>query len=141
MRIILDTNVLLNVFLPRSANYWIWEALLRGELTLCVTTDILLEYEEIVQRFYGNTQLTEYVIDAIVTLPNLVIKNKTFFWRLIPNDEDDEKFADCSVAAAAFCIITKDKHFNVLKNNRFPPFQIFKPQEFKAIFEAYQIPS
>jgi uncharacterized protein len=52
MRILIDTNVSLNVFLPRSSNYWIWEALLNGELTLCVTTDILLEYEEIIQQFY-----------------------------------------------------------------------------------------
>jgi uncharacterized protein len=124
MRIIIDTNVLLNVFLPRSSNYWIWEALLNGELTLCVTSDILLEYEEIIQRFYGNKQLADYVIDAILAMPDLVVKNKTFFWRMIPKDEDDEKFADCFVATSAFCIITKDKHFNVLKKNRFPPFQV-----------------
>lgn len=141
MRILLDTNVLLNTFLPRSSNFWIWEALLKGELALCVTTDIILEYEEIIQQFYGNKQLTEYVIDAILSMPNLVLKNKTFFWRLIPNDEDDEKFADCYVACAAFCIVTKDKHFNVLKRTVFPIFQIFNPQEFKAIFDAYKNPS
>jgi uncharacterized protein len=141
MRILLDTNVLLNTFLPNSANFWIWEALLNEELTLCVTSDILLEYEEIVQRFYGSTQLADYVIDAILALPNLIVKNNTFFWRLIPNDEEDEKFADCYVAANAFCIITKDKHFRVLKENKFPPFKIFTPQEFKAIYEAYKTPS
>ena len=52
MKIVLDTNVLVNSFLRKSKNYWIWKALEAQQLTLCVTTDILLEYEEIITRLY-----------------------------------------------------------------------------------------
>lgn len=51
MKIVLDTNVLINSFLRKSKNYWIWKALEAEQLTLCVTTDILLEYEEIIGRY------------------------------------------------------------------------------------------
>jgi len=47
MKIVLDTNVLLQAISSRSEHYWIWEALRQEQLTLCVTTDILLEYEEV----------------------------------------------------------------------------------------------
>ncbi|MBK8567817.1 MAG: PIN domain-containing protein [Saprospiraceae bacterium] len=43
MKIVLDTNVLLQAISSRSEHYWIWEALRQGQLTLCITTDILLE--------------------------------------------------------------------------------------------------
>jgi predicted nucleic acid-binding protein len=45
MKIVLDTNILLVSFSKKSSFYTIWESLLLGKYTLCVTTDILLEYE------------------------------------------------------------------------------------------------
>ncbi len=65
MKIVLDTNVLINSFLKRSKNYWIWQALEAQQLTLCVTTDILLEYEEIITRRYGDPILASFVLDAL----------------------------------------------------------------------------
>jgi hypothetical protein len=37
-------------------------------LTLCVTTDILLEYEEIIIRRYGDPQLATLLLDAGCTI-------------------------------------------------------------------------
>ena len=35
----------------------------------------------------------------------------SFFFRTISADRDDDKFADCAIAANADYIITSDKHF------------------------------
>lgn len=48
MRVVIDTNVLWVSVSPRSESHWIFQALLDGRLTLCVTTDILGEYDEII---------------------------------------------------------------------------------------------
>jgi predicted nucleic acid-binding protein len=39
---------------------------------------------------------------------------------------DTNKFVDCAVAANAKCIITNDKHFNVLNDYDFPKVSIVK---------------
>ncbi len=53
MKIVLDTNILLVSFSGKSSLHWVWKSLLANQFTLCVTTDILLEYEEIIGRYLG----------------------------------------------------------------------------------------
>ena len=78
MKIVLDTNVLVNSFLKNSKNYWIWKALEAQQLTLCVTTDILLEYEEIIARRYDDALIATFVLDALQIMPNIVYIRKDF---------------------------------------------------------------
>ena len=52
MKVVIDTNVILNAIYRKSNNYWIREALEKQQLTLCVTTDILDEYAEMIARFH-----------------------------------------------------------------------------------------
>jgi uncharacterized protein len=61
-RIVVDTNVFLNAILPSSSNYWLFEHIIDGSVTLCVTTEILSEYAEIFSRFYSPP-----VADAFLT--------------------------------------------------------------------------
>lgn len=70
----------------------------KGELTLAVTTDVLDEYEEILEQKYGNT-FAQAALDAITTLENIRYITKYFFWNAIPQDPDAEKFFDCAVSA------------------------------------------
>lgn len=70
MRIVLDTNVLLTSFSSRSETHWIWTALIEGKYTLCLTHDILLEYEEIIAR-HSSVDLANAVTDALLDLPNV----------------------------------------------------------------------
>jgi len=54
MKIVLDTNSLIQS-VPRQSRYHIvWESLVKGEHVLCVSNEILEEYLEILQR------LTDY---------------------------------------------------------------------------------
>ena len=45
--IVLDTNCLLRSLSRQSDFYDVWESFVLGRYTLCVTTEILEEYEEI----------------------------------------------------------------------------------------------
>ena len=138
MKIVLDTNIFVNIFFAGAKNHWIWTALEFGTLRLCVTTDILEEYEEIITRLYGDALLAETVLDALLTLPNLVYVSKYYSWQLIPNDQDDEKFIDCAIAGGAIYIVTNDKHFNPLKKlMAFTKVGIASDVEFRRIYETY----
>ena len=137
MKIVLDTNVIVNSFLKKSKNYWIWQALESQQLTLCVTTDILLEYEEIITQRYEDEILASSVLDALQVMPNLIHVRKNIFFRLIPQDQDDEKFADCAIAVSADYLVTNDHHFNLLKKLPFPVLKIVNEDEFRTVFETY----
>ena len=44
MKIVLDTNCLVNVIMPGSFNNDVWRAFREGKYVLCVTNEILYEY-------------------------------------------------------------------------------------------------
>ena len=47
-RIILDTNCLISSLSRRGKYFNVWRGLQDGKFTLCVSTDILDEYQEII---------------------------------------------------------------------------------------------
>jgi uncharacterized protein len=130
MKIVIDTNVILNAIFPKSKNYWVQKALENQQLTICFTTDILEEYAEVIGSYY-DAATAELFLAAIELLPNQIHVNKYFFWQLIPEDPDDEKFVDCAIARGADYIVTNDRHFNKLKNLPFPKVNIVSETEFK----------
>jgi len=134
MKVVIDTNVMLTAVFSRSKNYWIRQALEQRRITLCVTTDILDEYAEIFTSYYDATT-AELFLSALEILPNILQVNKYYFWRLIPEDQDDEKFADCAIAAGAEYLVTNDRHFNSLKKIAFPQINVVNENEFRRIFE------
>jgi uncharacterized protein len=138
MKIVIDTNVFVNIFFKGSQHHWMWTALEFGHIKLCVTTDILDEYEEIITQLYGDAFLAETILDALLTLPNIVYISKYYTWQLIPNDPDDEKFIDCAIAAGATHIVTNDKHFNVLKKQfGFTRVGIVTDVQFRSVYETH----
>jgi len=56
-RIVLDTNCLLQSISRKGRYYRVWCAFLDGEYDLCVTTEILEEYEEIIGRYSSSHAL------------------------------------------------------------------------------------
>lgn len=134
MKVVIDTNVLVSAIYRNSKNYWIRAALQGGQLTIALTTDILVEYAEVLTQFY-DSRTAELFISALELLPNKILVNKYFFWNLIPRDPDDEKFVDCAIAAGVDYLVTNDRHFNHLKKLPFPRLNIVNEIEFKAVFE------
>ena len=71
MKIVLDTNCLIPVLVPGSFGHDIWQAFRHGRYILCISTDILLEYEEILMRMTEDREFTTLVIEAISNAPNI----------------------------------------------------------------------
>ncbi len=137
MKVVLDTNVLW-ISIPRySPSNWLIQDLLKQKYTLCVTTDILNEYAEIIERFLGAETANSFM-DFLEVLPNVVTVTKHIRWQLITQDPDDDKFADCYLWGNALHLVTHDKHFNVLKKQPFPKIDVISLEKFKEILEKYE---
>jgi uncharacterized protein len=135
MRIVLDTNVLLQCISRKSPHHWIWQAFRQQTLTLCVTTDILDEYHEKVVDFYESAELADNILDAITTWTSLVRVEKYFFWQIPYGDEDDQKFVDCHVACNAAYLVTEDRVLHrELKATTLVHVKAIKPDAFLKIF-------
>lgn len=134
MKIVLDTNLLLVSISRRSEIHRIFEALLDGAYELCVSTDILLEYEEIIGRQMGAAFAAE-VIDLLLELPNTRRVERYFEWRLL-GDADDNKFADCAVAVGADYLVSEDRDFRLLADIAFPKINLLRKDEFLRLLES-----
>ena len=133
-RIVLDTNCLLQAISRRSRFYPIWRDFIQGRYELCVTTEILDEYEEILSR-YTSPVVGRMVIEAILRANNVVRVDAQFRFGLIESDPDDNKFVDCSIVANAEYIVTDDAHFDVLKDIPFPRVLVMTAESFLAELE------
>ena len=127
--IVLDTNCLLQALPTKSPYHKIWTDVLTGEISLCVNTDILEEYEEILAQ-KTSPDIAHNVVEAIANLTTTVMQNTYVHFKLLSTDLDDNKFVDCAIAADAEYIVTNDKHFNPLKDIPWPKVEIIKIAEF-----------
>jgi len=130
--IVLDTNCLLASLPSFSQYHMVWTELLEGRICLCVSNDILEEYEEIIEM-KTTPEIAKSIIQLILSLPNLKKVTPTYFLHLIEADPDDNKFVDCAFCGEAELIVTNDTHFNVLKKLSFPKFSVMTIQEFIEI--------
>ena len=107
----------------------VWKGFQEERFTLCVTTEILEEYEEIIAQ-KTTASLAKNVVDLIVKSPNVEYVNTYFHWELISADPDDNKFVDCAFAAGATYIVSEDSHLDVLRNITFPQLLVLRLKEF-----------
>ncbi len=133
-RIVLDTNVFLVSLAPQYKYHWIYQYIIMGKFELCLTTEILLEYEEIISQRYGIERVSG-TLNYLLLLPNVLFFNPSYRWNLIEADHDDNKFIDCYVAANADHIVGNDKHFNILKSIYFPSVNVLRYDEFEALYQ------
>ena len=132
MNIVLDTNCLLMSLSRRSPYYSVWRGFVDGKFTLCLTNDILSEYEEILTQKLG-TEIASNVIKTILDLPNSRLVQVYYHLHLITSDPDDDKFVDCAFKANARYIVTQDRHYDVLNHITFPRIEVLDIDEFLNI--------
>jgi len=77
---------------------------------------------------------SEMVLQIIENALNVEYVTRYYKWNLIENDPDDNKFADCAIAANAHYIVTHDKHFNILKTIDFPKLAVINAEQMKLLF-------
>ena len=135
MNIVLDTNCLLMSLSRRSPYYPIWRDFVDGKYTLCITNEILEEYEEILTEKMG-WEIANNVITAILDLPNTKMVQVYYHLRLITADPDDDKFVDCAFKANARYIVTEDHHYDILKQTPFPYIDVVGIDEFIKVLRG-----
>jgi len=135
MKIVLDTNCLLRSVAPKSEHHIVLTSLLQGRYTLCYSNDILMEYEELLVRFYSKS-LAYNTLNFIIHSPNAQRISPYYKWNLIADDPDDNKFVDCALNAGADFIVSNDKHFNVLQHIDFPSVKVIDIATFKNMLSS-----
>ena len=133
MKVVIDTNVLWVSISSRSSSHWIFRAILDGKITLCVTNEIVAEYEEIINNKLGKP-VADAILSALDNLPNIEYITRYYRWFAVKSDPDDDKFVDCFVASGASYLITEDNHFKVVKTLKFPVIEVVGIREFEQIF-------
>ena len=118
-QVVLDTNCLLQSLPTRSPYHNIWEHVLAGEVALCVNTEILIEYEEILS-IKTTKEIAHNVVEAIARMHTTIFQDTYIHFGLIEQDVDDNKFVDCAIASNAEYIVSNDNHFNILRSIDWP---------------------
>ena len=135
-RIVLDTNSLIQCISPRSRYRAIWDSFFNGTNLLCVSNEILNEYEEILERLAGEGT-AKYAINVILNNKYTRLITPYYRFHLIKSDFDDDKFVDCAVASNAKFIVTEDHHFDILLKCDFPKINIIVLDDFLASLHCF----
>jgi putative PIN family toxin of toxin-antitoxin system len=134
LKIVIDTNVFITIIGRKSPNRWIFDKIISGEFQLCITNEILWEYEEILTQ-KTNENITRNIVDFLLISP-FVLKVEVFYnWQLISEDPDDNKFIDCYLSSDAVCLISNDQHFEKIKRIDFPKINLYSLNEFEKEFK------
>jgi putative PIN family toxin of toxin-antitoxin system len=132
-KVVLDTNVLLVSISSKSKLHWIFKNLLEGKYILCVTTDILVEYAEIIEQQMG-VLASKNALGVLENLPNIELVTNYYKFGLL-KDEDDNKFVDCAIASNSNFIVTHDTDFNCLKKIDFPKVIVVDTKKFEQLLK------
>ena len=101
-----------------------------GKYYLCVSNEILTEYEEIL-ALHTSPDVAHNVVEAIARHPHTLYRESYFRFHLLAEfDKDDDKFVDCAITANADYIVTEDSHFSHLKDIEFPRLMVLTLDEF-----------
>ena len=129
-KIVLDTNCLLVCIPSKSIYHDVWTAFLKENFCLCVSNEIMNEYEEVLAK-KTSPMFADMIIQIILNSENVVFAHPTFRFGLITTDPDDNKFVDCAIVTNADYIVSQDKHFNILKKIDFPKVNVINIEFFK----------
>ena len=129
MRVVIDTNILLQAIANKSRMRPIWNAYLEEHFDLIVSASILLEYEEKIAEKTSHVVALN-VVSLINEAVNSVFINIYFNWHIILADPDDNKFLDAAITGNADYIVTNDAHFNAAKKINFPKVNIISSEKF-----------
>jgi putative PIN family toxin of toxin-antitoxin system len=127
MRVVGDTNVLISSFFGGNPKKVIdlWKA---GDITLCLSRDIIDEYIDVLQRLKVDAALISELLSLFAGGYHLLFAGKTPSLRIVPDDADDNKFFECAVALKASVIVTGDKA--MLRVANYMGIAVESPQQF-----------
>src|SRR4030042_5582490 len=103
-KIVIDTNALIISIPKKSEHRWLIDKIANDELDLFITNDILMEYEETLEK-KANSIIKNLTIDFLLNADNVYKIFSYYKLNLINSDPDDNKFVDCAFAASTDFII------------------------------------
>jgi len=136
MRIVLDTNCLVQSIPKQSPYRAIWDSILTGENILCISNEILEEYAEILYRLAGAVT-AEFILNALTKSAFIEYVSPYYHWNLITADPDDNKFVDCAIQANARYIVTNDHHYAILRDIKYPKIDVIALKDFADIIRGH----
>ena len=98
---------------------------------MCITNEILDEYQEILEQQITPT-VAENVVMLLLNQTNVEFLDPHFRMGIITSDPDDNKFVDCAFAAGADYLVSEDSHFDILRDLPFPQLNLVTLDEFLA---------
>lgn len=113
----------------KSKYHFLFGKFLANEYTLCVSNEILFEYEEILRQ-KASPVAADLFMKVIARSRNVERKDPYFHLLLVKQDFDDNKFVDCAFVCQADYIVTDDSHFQDVIDSKFPTFQVTGLDEF-----------
>jgi len=127
MRVVVDTNVFVSSFFggPPREVIDCWK---RGEITLCVSRDLVDEYVEVLNRLHLKADLLEELLGLLATGAHLVFTASTSALQVVSRDPDDNMLFECAIALDAKMIVTGDKA--VRDVGRYMNIEVLMPAEF-----------
>lgn len=134
MKIVLDTNCLLQVLGAKSKYAFLLDKFIEEKYMLCVSSDILLEYEEILKA-KASPLAADLFMKVITRSRNVIRKDPYFRLGIIKQDNDDNKFTDCAFACDADIIVTNDGHFRDAAESPFPVFRVMGLEDFSNLLK------
>lgn len=134
MKVVLDTNCLLQILGARSKYAFLLDKFLQEEYVLCVSSDILLEYEEILKT-KASPVAADLFMKVITRSRNVIRKDPYYRLEVIKQDNDDNKFTDCAFACDADVIVTNDGHFEDAAKSPYPVFRVVSLDNFAKLMK------
>jgi putative PIN family toxin of toxin-antitoxin system len=135
MKVVVDTNIFISSFFGGNPKKIIdlWK---KGEISLCLSKDILDEYIEVLQRIgLGDEREIEELLSLFAKGVNIIFTTKTREIKAVKNDPDDDKFIECAVALKAEVIVTGDKALKAM--NEYMGIKILTPQQFLKDYKIH----
>lgn len=134
-RVVLDTNIMLQIIPSKSNFHYIWEKILEGDIVVCISTEILYEYEEILSQRIPHDIVLQ-ILYNIENHPKTIKVSNYVRWNVVEADADDNKYVDCAVAAGAKILVSDDKHLRILKKKVPPLVDLKTLQEYHEYLNA-----
>jgi len=129
VKIVLDTNCFISCIGKKSKFRKLFDKFLEGKLTLCVSSEILLEYEEKFLEFWGE-EVTNNLLGVLLTSENVLLQPIYFNFNLVSGDADDNKFVDTYISSSADFLVTNDAKLLLVGRNEFPEVKTISLVEF-----------
>ena len=78
--------------------------------------------------------MKKVVLDTNVLLVSISKRSKLHWvFRALLDDEDDNKFVDCAIAANASFVVSHDTDFNMLRSIDFPSVNVINTKSFRKV--------